>query len=177
MSYMAEWGPQGFVCTTYKVLPIVSFSSTKSAKTENQSDADDSGKTNIKGTEPYKISIATQCLRAAGVDPRKQVEEWETLVGEAYPLYLGGERFGPKKMYLKSVSADNYLFTNAGKVLSVDLKLEFEEYIAPASKKTTKKKTKSKSGGGSTSGTKTEAMSATASLPDKVKKNSLVRRV
>lgn len=169
MGYMAKWGPRGFVCTTYKVLPIVSFSTTKAAKTENQSDTSGSGQTNIKGTEPYTTSLATQCLRAAGVDPRKQVEDWESLVGEAYPLYIGEERFGPEYMYLKSVSASNYMFTNSGKILSVDLQLEFEEFIGPVS-------TTAKKSGNSGSGTKAEAMSATASSADKNQKNTLKGR-
>lgn len=165
MGYTAKWGPRGFVCTTYKVLPIMGFSTSKAVKTETQSDSSDTAQTNIKGTEPYSIKLSTVCLRAAGVDPRKQIEDWEAQLGNAHPLYVGEKRFGPKKLYLKSVDTSDYLFTNSGKILSVTLDLNFEEYVEPAAKTTVKATVNSSAG---RTEQKKSALSATASSVDRL---------
>ena len=127
MQYIARWGPKGFLCTPNKVVPFNDFSSSKAAKTELQ-DSSDSRKTNIKGIELQTMSLSTKYLRAAGVDPRAQLEEWESLVSKKNPLYIGGVRFGPEKMLLKSVDGSDYILDNSGNMLAVTVSLNFEEY-------------------------------------------------
>lgn len=168
MGYIAEWGPRGFVATAYKILPIMDFSTSKSVKSEAQSDSNATSQTVLKGAEPYSISISTVCLRAAGVDPRKQVEEWEEQLGNAYPLYIGGERFGPKKMYLKKVDSSDYKFNNSGTIVSLSMDLEFEEFVEPVTKTTVQS--------GATSNAKKTALNSTASSTERANRKPSVRK-
>ena len=175
MKYQARWGPKGFICSANKILPLMDLSATKSVKSESQSDTSDTEKTNLKGFEPYSLKLSTICLLAAGVNPRGQIDEWEAQVGKAYPLYIEGVRFGPKKLYLKSVSSSIDMFTNTGKPLSVKFDLDFEEYTEEVTTQPTE------SGGGGSSGSsysteKKTALTTTASYQEKNAKSSFTAR-
>ena len=127
MQYTANWGPKGFVVSANKIVPLMDLKSSVSVRTETQTDASGTSQTNQKGRELQKITLSTIYLRAAGVDPRAQVEEWEALVGQSHPLMIGGRRFGPAKMMLKGVNSD--LTTgNDGTFLQADVAFTFEEY-------------------------------------------------
>ena len=128
MKYMAKWGPKGFLVSAGRVVPFKDLSSTVSVKADTQDDTSGTAQTNRKGRELQPISFSTSYLRAAGVDPRAQVEEWEALVGESHPLFIGGKRFGPAKLMLKSVSTSGVFMTNDGTFLTADVALTFEEY-------------------------------------------------
>ena len=128
MQYTARWGPKGFLVSAGRVVPFVGLSSTVSVKADTQNDTSGTAQTNKKGRELQPISFSTTYLRAAGVDPRAQVEEWEALVGESYPLIIGGKRFGPAKLMLKSVNTSEVLTTNDGTFLQAKVALTFEEY-------------------------------------------------
>lgn len=128
MQYTAKWGPKGFLISSTKIVPLMDLTSTVSVKTETQNDTSGTSKTNVKGRELQPITLSTMYLRAAGVDPRAQVEEWEALVGKAYPLIVGNKRFGPAKLMLKSVSSADIITDNFGKFLQAKVSLSFEEY-------------------------------------------------
>ena len=133
MQYTAKWGPKGFLISANKIVPLMDLSSTVSIKTETQKDASGTAKTNVKGRELQPISLSTMYLRAAGVDPRAQIEEWEALVGQANPLIIGNKRFGPAKLMLKSVSSSDIITNNDGTFLQAKVSLSFEEYSESAS--------------------------------------------
>ena len=128
MQYIARWGPKGFLCTPKKVVPFEGFSTTIAAKTKNQENTKGKDKTQIQGLELEKMSFSTTYVKGAGVDPLAQVEEWRSLVKKAYPLYIGGKRFGPDKMLLTEVGVDDTVFSNDGVLLSVRLDISLEEY-------------------------------------------------
>lgn len=133
MQYTAKWGPKGFLISANKIVPLMDLSSTVSIKTETQKDASGTSKTNVKGRELQPISLSTMYLRAAGVDPRAQIEEWEALVGQSNPLIIGNKRFGPAKLMLKSVSSSDIITNNDGTFLQAKVSLSFEEYSDSAS--------------------------------------------
>lgn len=128
MQYTARWGPKGFLVSANRVVPLMDLQTTVSVKAETQNDTSGTAQTNKKGRELQPISLSTIYLRAAGVDPRAQIEEWETLVGESNPLIIGGKRFGPAKLMLESVNASEFLFANDGTVLQARVSLTFKEY-------------------------------------------------
>lgn len=139
MQYTARWGPKGFLVSPNRVVPFMGFQSTVSVKADAQNDTSGTAQTNRKGRELQPISFSTIYLRAAGVDPRAQVEEWEALVGESHPLIIGGKRFGPAKLMLESVSTSEVLTANDGTFLQANVSLNFKEYseesavtVAPA---------------------------------------------
>lgn len=127
MNYTAKWGPKGFLISANKVVPLMDLQTTVTANAVTQTDANGNSQTNYQGKVLQPISLSTLYLRAAGVDPRAQVEEWESLVGEAYPLIIGDKRFGPAKLMLKSVSTTEIITANDGTFLQAKVALTFEE--------------------------------------------------
>lgn len=129
MKYMAQWGPKAFLVTPGVFLPIEKMSSQRKAKTEKLNADDTSDKTVIKGLEPKTVTLDTICLSAAGIDPLKQIEEWEALTGHTASLYIGGVKFCQNMMYLDNVNSSEFVFNNNGKILQVKLSLTFNEYL------------------------------------------------
>lgn len=168
MTYTAMWGSKGFIVSPSKIVPLMGLSTAFAVKAENGNDAKSSSTTNIKGRELQSVSLSTLYVRGAGVDPRGQIAEWEALVGKAYPLYIEGKRFGPKKLMLKSVNVSDVLLTNTGKFLQVSIALEFEEYTNASNTTTTPK---------TSSSLKSSAMSATADRMDRAAMKPTVEAV
>ncbi len=128
MEYTALWGPKGFIVSPSKIVPLLNLSTSFAVKADNGDSTGGTATTNTRGRELQAVSLSTLYVRAAGVDPRGQIAEWEALVGEAHPLYIEGTRFGPNKLMLKSVDVSDILLSNKGKFLQAAIALEFEEY-------------------------------------------------
>lgn len=162
MKYTALWGSKGFLVTPTKIAPITSFGTTLALKSESSDDANGTAKSNVRGRELQKVTLSTIYVRAAGVTVRTQIEEWDDLLGKAYPLYISGKRFGPYKLMLTNVEVSDVLLSNTGTFLKATVSLTFEEY--DDGKKTSLRKNM-------TIG-KTQATSATASKSDKNSKKT-----
>ncbi len=182
MEYTAKWGPKGFIVSPTKIVPLRDLSTSFSIKSDSGNTTSGTKTTNTRGRELQSVSLSTLYVRAAGVDPRGQIAEWEALVGQSYPLYIAGERFGPQKLMLKSVDVSDVLLSNAGLFLQCAISLSFEEYSNTQTKTTTKttSKTSAKTSDASSSKAaavynslqdqKNEALGATASSADKAAK-------
>ena len=173
--YMAQWGSKGFLVSPGKIVPLSTISTAYVLKSESNNDTSGTPPTNTRGLELEEMTLETSYLAAAGVDPRGQVEEWKSLIGDTNPLYIQGKRFGPKLLQLKQVSVQNVLLDNAGRFLSVDLSISLQEYTPPSTKVSSKpfasaSKSVGSSGGSSTS--KSAAMSAKPSTDDKAAKKA-----
>lgn len=128
MEYTARWGPKAFLISAQKIVPLTGLQTSVSVKSETQNDTSGTSQTNVTGRELQPVSLSTVYMRAAGVDPRAQLEEWEALVGQINTLIIGGKRFGPAKLMLKNVAVSEVLTDNFGNFLSVNVALSFEEY-------------------------------------------------
>ena len=176
MQYLAKWGPKGFLVSPNKIVPFEGFSTSFKTKDDSNNDTSGKAKTNTRGKELISMSFETTYLRAAGTDPRSQIEEWKSLLDKSYPLIIGGERFGPNKMQLKQVDVSDCLFSNTGKMLKVKIKITLKEDAGSAT--STKAKSSSSSSASSkakatyekTVAEKRAAMNATASKEDKAEK-------
>lgn len=155
MAYMARWGPKGFFVSPSKVVPFEEFFTSIALKADSENDTSGTAPTNTRGRELQPMEFSTTYMRAAGVDPREQIDEWESLVGKAYPLYIGNKRFGPSKMMLTKVEASDFLFSNKGDFLKVLIKITLEEYSEGKSSKLA-----STSSGSSSSKSKSKSSSA-----------------
>ena len=133
MTYTARWGPKGFLVSPTKIVPIDGLSASVAVKSDGDSGSSPTG---ARALEPQKITFGATYLRAAGVDPLAQFEEWKSLVGQAHPLYIGDKRFGPAKMMLSSVEMSDVLLTNSGEFLKVMLSISMEEYVSDPATKT-----------------------------------------
>lgn len=127
MSYMARWGPKGFLISPTKIVAMENLRTSVTLKSDSENDTSGTSPTNTRGREAIPISFSVKYIRAAGVDPRAQKEEWESLVGQSYPLYVGDKRFGPELMTLTEVDFDITL-SNNGDFLSVEVEISLEEY-------------------------------------------------
>lgn len=152
MEYTAQWGPKGFIVSPTKFVSFDDFSAAFAVKSDNNTNTSGTSQSNTLSVEPQKIALATTYVRAAGVDPRAQIEEWKEQLGKYYPLYIGGERFGPQYLQLKKVDVSNLLVDNNGLFLQVTVTIALEEYTV-VEKKTTSTTTTN------TTGTTQEALS------------------
>lgn len=191
MEYTALWGPKGFIVSPTKIVPLLDLSTTFAVKSENSNSAGGTATTNTRGRELQAVSLSTLYVRGAGVDPRGQIAEWEALVGEAHPLYIESERFGPNKLMLKSVEVSDILLSNSGKFLQAAVALKFEEYSDGKATSTTRKTTSSTASTTATSASaskaaevyqstvekKKAALNATAKPLDKAAKKTSVKAV
>ena len=176
MEYTALWGPKGFIVSPSKIVPLLDLSTSFAVKTDKGNDTSGTATTN---------TLSTLYVRAAGVDPRGQIAEWEAQVGNAHTLYIQGQRFGPSKLMLKKVDVSDILLSNTGAFLQCAVALQFEEYTTAAAVKsgtTAKASTDSTaSKAAATQNTvveqKKSAMNATAKPLDKAAKKPGIKAV
>lgn len=163
MAYIARWGPKGFAVSPSQVIPFENFSTSVTLKADSENDTSGTAPTNTRGRELQPMSFSTTYLRAAGVDPLAQITEWESLLGAAYPLYIGEKRFGPAKMKLTKVETTDILLTDKGAFLRAVVTITLEEYSdGKTSNLATTSATKSSSVSGSGAGSGSSSSSSTA---------------
>lgn len=167
MGYMATWGPKGFLTSTTKVVPMTGLSTSFALKKDTNSDTSGSPATNTRGRELQAISFETVYMKSLGVDPRGQIEEWNNLIGAAYPLFIGGKQFGPAKMQLTKADVSDIQITPTGDFLSVKIGITLEEYQQQAAPISTKKAT-----GGANSASKTGTSTTTKTAAATAKNES-----
>ena len=183
MAYQARWGPKGFIVSTNKVVTLGDLSTSLTLKKDSENDTSGTQPTNTRGRELRPITFKVDYIAAAGVDPRDQIKQWEAELGNAYPLLIGGKRFGAEKMMLTSVSTSDVQLTNNGRFASATVSITLEEY---SEGKTSKLVKKSSSGGSAASKAaatyaatvenKKAALNATASSADKAAKKPTGRK-
>lgn len=168
MGYMATWGPKGFIISSQKIVTMEGLATSLTLKEDSENDTSGTQPTNTRGRELRPITFKVTYLAAAGVDPRGQIKEWEAQLGNAYPLIIGGERFGAEKMKLTKVDTSDILLTNSGKFLKATVGITLEEYSdGKTSKLLNGKKTVSLNTAKGKIEAQVAALSATASKEDK----------
>ena len=173
MGYLARWGEKGFLVSPTKIVPFNDFSTTVALKADSENDTSGTDPTNTRGLEPQVISLSTVYLRAAGVDPRGQFEEWSSLVGAAHPLLIEGKRFGPPKMQLTQVRLSGVEFNNNGVMLKAEVGItltEFSDKTDAVQSKAAASSAKAASVYEATVAAKKQALNASASKTDKATK-------
>lgn len=177
MAYMAQWGPKKFVLSPTKIIILEGLSTSVELKSDSENDTSGTAPTNTRGLVLRPVSFSVTYTKAAGADPRSQLEGWESLVGKSYPLYVGDKKFGANSLILKKVDSSNYVFSPKGEILSVTVNISMTE---DAGGKTSKAKTTSTTTQSTTSSSasraasvyadtvaKKKAMNATASAADR----------
>ena len=176
MGYMATWGPKGFLISTHKIVVLEGLTTSLTLKEDSENDTSGTQPTNTRGRELRPITFSVKYLAAAGVDPRGQIDEWEAQLGNAYPLIIGGKRFGAEKMKLTKVDTKDILLTNTGAFIQATVSITLEEY----SEGKTSKLVSAKSSNGSTAKSEVEAqvaaINAKASASDKETKKPTAAR-
>lgn len=155
MQYMAKWGPKGFLVSPEKVVPFSDFTTTFALKEDSNNDTSGKAKTNTRGRELGQITFNTTYLASAGTKPRAQINEWNSLLGKSYPLFIGGEKFGTSNMKLTKVDISDCLFTNNGKMIRAKVSITLKEDGGTSTSKKTATTSKSSSSGSSSKKTTT----------------------
>lgn len=178
MSYMARWGPKGFLVSPTKIVTLDDLNTSVSLKSDSENDTSGTSPTNTRGLLLQPVSFSVTYIRAAGTNPRAQLDEWNNLVGQSNPLYIGGKRFGPNSLLLKQVDASDFVFSPNGEILSVTISISLEEESEGKTSKLTESTAKKSGSSASSSQSKAaatyaatvekrKAMNATASPADK----------
>jgi hypothetical protein len=182
MGTKAKWGPKSFLTSPHKIIPFNDFSTSVTLKSDSENDTSGTEPTNTRGRELQPLSCSTTYHAAAGNDPWAEFHSWASLVGEKYPLFVGGRRLGPAERFiLKGVDVTGMTQAEDGTVISLTLGLSFTEESEGKSSKLVKA-----SGGTSASGIssanragatyeqlvaeKNAAKNATASTADKTER-------
>lgn len=165
MGYAARWGPKGFLIAQNKIVVMEGLTTSLTLKQDSENDTSGTEPTNTRGRDLRPISFEVTYLAAVGVDPRGQIDEWEAELGNAYPLIIGGEQFGPDKMKLTKVDTKEILLhPNTGKFLKVTIGITLEEESEGKTSQLLDSQTPS------LEGSQEEAMGATPSASDKASK-------
>lgn len=177
MTYMATWGPKGFIVSDKKIAVLQGLSTSFTLKEDSENDTSGTQPTNTRGRELQPMNFSVTYMAAAGVDPRAQIEEWNALLGESYPLMIGGQRFGPPKMKLKQVSVSDVMLTNSGGMICATVSISLEEFSDGKTSKLLKKGDAAAAAKAAevynlTVESKKAALNATASADDRAKKKT-----
>ncbi len=180
MGVKAKWGPKSFYTSPGRIIPFEGFSTSVTLKSDSENDTSGTEPTNTRGRELQPFSCSTTYHAAAGNDPWAEFHDWAKLVGEKYPLYVGGRRLGPAERFmLKNVNVSDMRQAENGAVLSLTVSLSFAEYSDGKSSKlasvsggssATSSSAQAKATYEATVAAKTEAKNATASAADKAEK-------
>lgn len=187
MANMATWGPQTIAVSASVIASLEKLTTSLELKQDSENDTSGTQPTNTRGRKLRPVSFKVTYLAAAGTNPRREIKAWEDLLGYAYPLIIGGERFGPEKMKLTGVATSEVLLSVTGSFLKAVVTLTMEEYSEGKSSKllsgntggtaSTTAAEKAAATYAATVAAKTEALKATASKADKLNKSAKTRMV
>lgn len=132
---IAVFGTKAFEVTQNRIYTFENIQYGSTLSTQKQDSSGKKPSTYNKGPGLNTLSISIKLDVSLGVNPRKEIEEWEAIkdAGIAYPFLLGGRPLGKNKWLLVSVQAIMLVIDNSGNVLSAELELKFDEYLRPGS--------------------------------------------
>ena len=125
--YFAKWGPKGFGTVDKKIAP---FWGLKTSFVLKSCSVDTSGEEPVctVARSAQKITFNTRYLSAMGFDPKGQMSEWYQLVGEKWPMYIGGQQFGSPLLQLEDVQWSNFMLAPDGTIIGVDAEIHLIEW-------------------------------------------------
>ncbi|MCB6992890.1 M23 family metallopeptidase [bacterium 210820-DFI.6.37] len=137
---MASWGKQKFKVSSKEATALT----TLEIKDTYNDDYDESGKKVGRELTTFTANV-TYFTPVAGTwgDARSAMQQWRSKVGKKAYFYLNGKKLFSRKCRLLGVSSGGFSFTNNGKVLAVELSLEFKWARTAAQEKAAKKAAKS----------------------------------
>lgn len=143
---IAVFGQKVFQITQNKIYTFDDLQYGSSLDTEKQDATGKKPSTYNKGPGLNSLSIKILLDASLGINPRKEIEEWEEIkdAGIAYPFILGSRPLGKYKWLLVDVQATIQIIDNAGNILKAEVSLKFDEYVRPDSASSSSKSSSSK---------------------------------
>jgi len=135
MMPIAVFGSKVFQVTQDRIYTFDGIQYSSSLNTEKQDASGKKPSTYNKGPGLNSMSIRIYLDVSLGVDPRREIEEWEAIkdASIAYPFVLGTRPLGKNKWLLVSVQVAIQNIDSNGNVLSAELTLQFDEYVRAGS--------------------------------------------
>ena len=127
MSEQAKWRNKIFGVSEDAIKVIKDLALSYSIKAETNDDLEYTPATNERGREPVPLSFAVKLDNVAGIDVRKEIEDWEGLVEKTGFFYLAGRRLGPF-LQLQNVDVSVSILDDFGNIRSAELALSFLEH-------------------------------------------------
>ena len=128
LSVQAKWRNKIFGVSPDEIKTVGALSLSCRMKAETNDDLEFTPQTNERGLEPANLNITVKLDNAAGVDVRKEIEDWQELVEKTDYFYLAGRRLGPfYKLY--SADAAVSILDDFGIIRSAELSLSFLECV------------------------------------------------
>ncbi|RII32856.1 hypothetical protein D2A34_21925 [Clostridium chromiireducens] len=131
-----------------KIYTFQDFQYSSSLQTDKQDSDGNKPSTYNKGPDLDSFGFKVKLDASYGVNPRSDWEEWKSLMesGVAYPFILGGKPLGSYNYILVGVKPSNFNIDNEGNILSLELDLNFDEYVRAGSADSNKKSSNKKLG-------------------------------
>lgn len=127
---IAYWNGMTWECSPSMISRLDSLSTSFSMQTETNADKEGVSPTETVGLNAIEISLSTTYRIETGThDIKGIISAWKFKVGEAAPLIIGSEIFGPDKVQLQSVSVSNVQMRKNGFFTAATLNFKFKEYI------------------------------------------------
>lgn len=132
---IAVFGNKIFQVTQDRIYTFDGIQYGSSLNTEKQDASGKKPSTYNKGPGLNSLSIKISLDVSLGVNPRSEIEEWESIkdAGVAYPFILGSRPLGKNKWLLVDVQATMQVIDSNGNVLAAELSLKFDEYVRAGS--------------------------------------------
>lgn len=135
MAVMAQWKHKTFEVSPRKLTPLEGLSTSMKVNIKNNKDNEGSPPTQTRSYGLQPVSFSFTVSDVAGVDVRREWEEWLELCGGVAPLYVAGLLFGPDNLELIEVSFEGDPIDSSGRIRKGVISLSFQEYAAEASAK------------------------------------------
>ena len=127
---IAYWNGMTWECSPSEISRMDSLSTSFSMQTETNADKEGVSPTETVGLDEIEISLSTTYRIETGTSNIKGIiAEWKSKIGNAAPLIIGSEIFGPDKVQLQSVSISNVQMRQNGLFTAATLGFKFKEYI------------------------------------------------
>lgn len=110
-----------------KILDIDGFSTSFELNAESNTAVEGSPLSNQRGMKKKPLSFSSNLNAHVGIDVRAEFESWETWVGLAGVLKIGGKRFSSKSWLLTAVKTSNVTIDGSGRWIAAKLSFTFEE--------------------------------------------------
>lgn len=136
---IASFAHKVFEVNANKIYTFNNFQSASSLKIQKQDAAGKKPSSYNQGPDLDTIDFTITLDAGLGINPRAEWEDWKALMnkGVAYPFILGGVPLHNTKWLLINVRPRNPVVTNDGKIYSMELSLQFQEYVRAGSAKET----------------------------------------
>ena len=143
---LASFGKKFFSISSDKIYTLSDFQYSSSLDTEKQDSSGNkstsTGKklskynkpsTYVKGSGLNSLSFKIGLSISTGVDPRKELEDWEDIkdAAVAYTFILGKKALGDHKWLLIDIQVGSTIIDGRGNILEAELSLKFDEYVRP----------------------------------------------